>query len=441
MISTADTLAACGAPRFAGGASSITPPATLHDTPDSLRMGGEDWFEVCLYLRWDLARLAELAKVLDAEKELSKGRRGKLELVTLPGAGGQWEVAPHGYSLGGGPCVSWEIARAGIRIGLVRQQHAEPHETSPSAVVIMSGECLTPIGDARVLWEIVVRWLHQLGAEVVKAKVSRVDLCADLPDQGVTPFVEALREGRVIRKTISRKEHSTESSVYGKGRKDTGLYLGSQKHGAALARIYDKSEECRDLAKRAYLIRERWGHDTDAAVRVEFQLRREFLTAAKCRNKKPERPVIDTVEDYFANRAELAEYLVTTWLRFVCPGHDARHTERSRNLPVWDAVCAAFRSWTGAAERKTFRPLERDEVSVEDLAVQIRGCAESMAARLGLDVESPDVLLGILNEEIWTVIETDRELPARVNVKRQRLAVLIDDEGTGRVLSPAECPF
>lgn len=372
-----------------------------------------------VYLRWDSDAWDVLKSELDRLKAESKANDGKFTQVVLPGCSGHWHVHPHGFKLGdGGPSISWVLERSGVRIGLRSQDGTEPHETLPSGVVIITGETLTPYADAKPLWDEVCGWFAELGATIVQAKLSRVDMCVDLAGESVVPLMQALQDGRVIRRSLRAEEVYEGHALHRSGRRPTGMYLGSKKSGVALCRIYDKALECRDLARRAWLIRERWGCDPDEAVRVEFQLRREFLTAKKCHNKAPHRPVIDTVEDYFKARADLAVYLCEKWLRFVDLGFNPDHTERAVNLPLWDKVISAFKAWTGDPDRRAYAPLKRDEVDIEDLMIQIRGCAESAAARMGIVVELPDDLTGFLLEEFDKVVRHDKAVMSRWVAKR-----------------------
>lgn len=382
---------------------SNTPPATLQVAG---RTGGEDWFEVMVYLDWkSVAGFSAIRDELDAAQLAARDpRTPKDGFVTLPGSRGLWRVHAHGCKLGGGqkgPSMRWRLERDGIEFGLASRLH--PHETNPSGFVRMTGELLIASGDARGMWAKVLRWFRELGARVVSAKVSRVDLCADLPGVGVSELVAAFRRGDVIRRT--RRGEEWAECVHTSGRKETGLSLGA----GTMCRIYDKAEECRDLAKRAWMISRRWGGlDRDEALRVEFQCRREFLKARG----------IDTVRDYFKARASLAEYLAGRWLRFVSD-LDSRHTERAQDLPIWSRVRDAFRSWTGS-KCVDLPPVSRRDVRFDDLAAMIRGTLESVAARVREPIASGADLVAFFDRQLRPRFEADALIPVRVELKKNR---------------------
>lgn len=410
-----------------------TPPATLHPDfpPGGNRTGGEDWFEACIYLRWK--GFERMRDALDAAKRKAWGGGTRCQ-CTLPGAIATYQIGPLGCYLGkgkGGPLMAWTIVRSGITIGLA--DRADPHDTMPSGFVRIPGEVLSALGDARVVWEEVVRWLAELGASIERAVVSRVDMCVDMPGMKVDPFVHAFSEGRTIRRarkacTYRQDKDPETESVYYDGRSMTGLSVGT----GTRVRIYDKAVECCNLFVRHNIQTQRWaGKDCKNAARVEFQLRRSFLKAEKHKQREIDRPIIDTVQDYFDHRAELAEYLVTRWMRFVQPGFDIRHTERAVDIPEWDAVRKAFASWTGdTGGVRTFTKIKRSTCRVKDLLAQVRGCMESAFARLCEDVDGAEDFMGQMNKRVWEIIEADGDIRARVAAKRLDLVteMMIDDD-------------
>jgi len=350
-----------------------------------------------------------VANIIDVEKELVAEGLHEHDGFTqaLPGAG-LWKVHPTGCRLGDaakGPIMRWRLQRDGIVFGLTKR--AEPHKTNPSGFVRMTGDVLLALGSAEALWRRVVEWFAELGATVVEAKLSRVDMCVDLPGVGVDEFMAAFREGRYVTRTKKSEEWSF--ATYRAGRQDTGLAMGT----VTRVRIYDKSEECRDIACRAWMVHRRWGGvDPDKATRVEFQLRREFLTEHG----------VSTVEDYFAKRRALARFLCGSWIKFVADGFDERHTDRAITLPLWKRVAEDFDTWTTGAPVADLSPIARETVKPESLVKQIRGCAERVAALQGVKIEGPDDFLGFVNEHLYALIEDDTEIGARVRNKTSTIA-------------------
>jgi len=356
-----------------------------------------------VYLRWQPEALQAFSDIVDAEKELVADGRHEHNgfCQKLPGAG-LWKIHPHGCRLGDtahGPVMRWRMERDGIAFGLTRR--AEPHKTNPSGFVRMTGDFLLAHGSAERAWADVVRWFRELGAEVVEAKLSRVDMCVDLPGVSVVEFMEAYRAGQYVTRTKKSEEWSF--ATYKAGRKDTGLAMGS----GTRMRIYDKAEECRDISLRSWMIHRRWGGvDPDDATRVEFQLRREFLTEHG----------VSTVEDYFAKRRTLARFLTTRWVRFV-QDLDARHTDRAETSQIWRDVQDAFDQWTAGSDDADLSPLPRATVDVDAYAKQIRGLAESAAAKLGMWIDGQDELINFAAELTYGVTEGDTQIGERVMCK------------------------
>jgi hypothetical protein len=448
----------------AGGELSNTPPATLQNVDSGApTTGGEDWLEVMLYVQWDHSRWHTLTTQLDAAQRASENPKAKGEdFVRLPGSGGLWRVHS-GCSLGGakgnGPRCRWRIERDGIMFGLVNRP--DPHKTLPSGFVRITGDVLTALGDAEAAWQAVIRWVYELGGKIVRNALSRVDACVDLPGVGVDELVTAFMDGRVIRRTrkatvyTEARDGKSEAAkpideLFWEGRVKTGLRCGSG-GGGSMLRIYDKARECKDISTRAWVTNRRWGGvDQDKAVRVEWQMRREFLTAEKCRvNAKTgelHRPAVDTVEDWFEKRAQLLDWMMSEYTRFVKP-FDRRHTERAEDLDVWKEARRRFKQWADThGGNASLKPLQRGSIDVSSLQKQARGVLESIAARLHVPIDSPDDLLGFANTQLWEVIEMDTDIRDRV---RNRIAaqgltpvvadmqiVIADDEFVGDEHAP-----
>lgn len=407
-LATMDRAGAAG-----GGALSNTPP-------QNRQTGGEDWFEVMVYIQWDREKLDRLSEALDAAKEAAADGSGSGWTQSLPGSKGLWQVHPHGCRLGDsvkGPIMRWRFERDGITFGMTKRY--DPHDTLPSGFVRMTGEMLIALGDARAMWSKVVEWFAELGATVTTAKLSRVDMCVDLPGVAVAEFIPALRESRYITRT--KKDAEVQTTVYRTCKRETGFTMGM----GTLVRVYDKLAELKEkggyLTKGAWMVKNRWGGSVpDKATRIEFQLRREFLTACKCKSVdgKLVRPGIDTVDDYFEMRAALGHYLTHQWLRFCGEDFDRRQPKRASTMPVWERVQCDMAQWTGNAAPRLYSPLKRREVSVEDLMLQCRGCMEAAAARCGLYVEQPDDLFYFALGEFTKIIDRDAaDMPRRVAQK------------------------
>lgn len=346
--------------------------------------------------------------ILDAEKEaVAEGvHENDGFCQKLPG-GGLWKVHPNGFRMGEagkGPIMRWKIERDGMRFGLTaRPVH---HKTNPTGQVIVSGETMLALGGSmELVYGKVKTWLAEIGLTLVEAKLSRVDMCVDLVGVGVSEFVDAYRDCRVMTLTKKSEDHS-DCCLYRSGRRDTGFVLG---RGTSV-RIYDKVEECsQDIAKWAWMVHSRYGGVMpEAATRVEFQLRREFLKDHG----------VNTVEDYIAKRRAIAKFLTGRWVRFLDDSFDPRHTDRAKNLPVWDTVAALFDQWTqGSPAAADLAPIPREAVNPDALVKQARGCIETAAARMGLWIEGQHDFMEFAAAVLWDQTTNDPRLSERVQNK------------------------
>ncbi|MFN0133178.1 MAG: hypothetical protein ACKVW3_11725 [Phycisphaerales bacterium] len=425
---------------------SITPPQnpTLRLLPlDAPRevprsVGGEDWLEASLYLRWNPMGWDALCDQLDAiKRDAGELGEGYVVATGLPG-GGEWYVRDSGYRLGQGnrgPLMRWKLERDGIVVGLMNRR--DNHPTMPNAHVRITGDVLLGDGDSRRVWDKVLSWLSELGADVVSAKLSRVDAAVDCPGEGVDELVAAFREDRYATRAKKRQECGDECwqveggdrsirgvgadalrrvadamddrkwSVHSRGRAVTGFYVGAEPK----LRVYDKALECWDLATRAHMIQRRWGgSDQTSALRAEFQLRREWLKEHG----------VDTVEDWFNKRAAVLAYLCGEWVRFLTRAD--RHTDRSETLPAWAVIAARFQEWANAPRVADLAPIDKRAVKPIALVKQARGCFERLAAMVGESIDGTDDFLGFSAGWLHRLIEGDVDLPARVRAKAAGVA-------------------
>lgn len=405
-----------------GGGASNTPPQTL-------QRGGEDYLEVCLYVRWKAERWQTLTETLDVLKAAGTPTDGA-KICAPPrttdlGSSGEYLVQPTGYRLGDkrkGPQVRYAIERQGVRIGILNRQ--EPHETIPNVHVIMAGDALLFHGGVDRLWPMVLAWLADLGAEVIETKVSRVDVAVDLPGVDVREFYDAFMAGRVI--TRAKKSAGFGEDVWRTrhaGRKTTGITIGN----APMVRCYDKLAECKDPGVREMLKEQRWGGVMpEKATRVEFQLRGDFLKEGRwfgfsLRRSSRKMRAIVSVQDWINQRVQVCEYLTRKWLRFVTDGLDRRHTERAENLPVWELVCrsivALWDRLSDAAPRIDYKAIK-----VDALLAQVRGCMERVAAIRRECVSTAEDFLGFVVHEFAQFIDGDNAIPDRVREKLGSMA-------------------
>lgn len=412
----------CPSGQGVGGGASNTPPQTL-------QRGGEDWLEVCLYVRWQTERWQTLTATLDVLKEAGTPRDGAKICAPLRtqalSSDGEYLVQPVGYRLGDkrkGPQVKYAIERQGVKFGILNRQ--EPHETIPNVHVIISGDAMLFHGGVDRVWTMVCAWLADLGAEIIESKVSRVDVAVDLPGVDVREFYDAFLAGRVITRAKKAKQFGEDAwRAHHAGRKATGITIGN----APMVRVYDKLAECKDPGVREMLKEQRWGGKIpEKATRVEFQLRGDFLKEGRwfgfsLRRSSRKMRAIVSVQDWINQRVQVCEYLTRKWLRFVTDGLDRRHTERAENMPVWEIVCRSIVAlWTriqDAAPRIDYKAIK-----VDALLSQVRGCMERVAAIRREAVHSAEDFLGFMVDELAHFIEGDNAVVDRIREKLGSMA-------------------
>jgi len=107
-----------------------------------------------------------------------------------------------------------------------------------------------------------------------------------------------------------------------------------------MIRVCDKILELRGQPDKQAVFAEKWegmgGHEH--VVRVEFQLRRNSIRRLLGDGR------IDTVEDYFREKAVIWAYLTREWFRLTDEPVDAknRNQDRAKTWPVWEVVQRAM---------------------------------------------------------------------------------------------------
>jgi hypothetical protein len=187
----------------------------------------------------------------------------------------------------------------------------------------------------------------------------------DLPGIGMDEFAAAFHERRYVTRTKARGFHESDG---------VSVYLGKS---PLILRIYDKVAEMArgwNPVKSLLMVMRRWGGaEPEKASRVEFELRRDALKEHG----------IDTPADYFAKRGDLAAYLCGEWVRFTSSAVDRDNTARAAVLPLWLAVTAGFKAWTGEPTGLPLTPLDRGQVDVRQLEKQAVGVLLTAAVLCG----------------------------------------------------------
>jgi len=341
----------CGAPGVppAGGLFSNTPPQaskTKEKTGDTT--GGEDWLEMSVCVDWG-ANYVSLHKGLRFAKEAAQDERMAREGGDLV-AFGEWAmiVAPGGASCG----VYFAFRLAGHGVVVLLQDRQKPKAEVGNVIVRFDGTACLQWGGFGCL-ERARALLVAMGGLIIKEKLSRVDMALDVSGVGMEAFDAAYREERHIMQAKKRRRIEENGAIT--------LYFGK---APLMLRIYDKAAEIRescDETKRFLMLLHRWQTGIPKqAIRVEFELRREALKERG----------IDTPDDYFLKRADLAAYLCSEWVRFTASAVDRDNTVRAAVLPHWQAVADGFKRWTGERKGLPLMPLEPGQVDVRQLEKQ-----------------------------------------------------------------------
>jgi len=111
------------------------------------------------------------------------------------------------------------------------------------------------------------------------------------------------------------------------------------------------------------------------AARVEYKLPREALTGRG----------IDSVDDYFAKRADRVRYLAREWFWMTAGTADRenKHQSPAEVLPLWAEVQAGLQAWAGTPAGLSLAPLDRAGVDVSQLFKQAYGIIRTAAEYQG----------------------------------------------------------
>jgi hypothetical protein len=261
----------------------------------------------------------------------------------------------------------------------------EPHKTKPSVIIRASGEaCL--VEGARACYEEGNRLINELGGSIIGNKLSRVDICLDMPGETMYPFNRAYIEERYI---CRPKSH---------GRYESGGITVQFGKYPLMLRIYDKLAEVKmkkNPTQSIGMLCNRWGGKMpESAIRVEFELGRDFL------KKKG----VDTVEDYYRKRAALLNYLTEDWMRFTQVQVDRKNKNQSktRTLSIWEQVREAFLDWAASDPNVRLEPLDKSQANVSHLIKVVAGVTKTAAKCQGKTIETLEEFTEYLRDRIKT---------------------------------------
>ena len=364
-------------------------------------------------------KFAEVAgKLREMRRRLQEGETTRETYGTF---GGEWDVAVSGARFGGRQWA-FRLESEGITIGLTG---SPDQESDRVAFVDVGSVPLTSRGHESA-WRYVKHQLAQLGIEVRRTSVARIDLCNDFPGLGIEPFYDAIMRDGVITRA------SAFQPFFKKGQL-TGLQVGTRGNEKCMLRVYDKVKELQDKpdeAKEALVREMRWaGTKPKVAARVEFEVGGAWL-----RGKWKE---VSTVEEVFEALPVIMEYLLNNWVRFIEGSVDREngHQKRARVAEFWQAVEVAFLRWLQAE----YVPLERPVKKLpeqKNLRKQAAGVVLSYASMLGKRYNDLTDVMREVSRMLYAECESKWE--ERIKERRAELTL----RGYAQVLDlpPPKCP-
>lgn len=210
--------------------------------------------------------------------------------------------------------------------------------TRPNIMAEIRSETLWALGvDASISY--LQALIEGIGGQIRECKISRLDLCIDIT------FPDDLWKKELEDYIVT---YADNKNIYKKGHSMTGISIGA---GAIQARLYDKLLEIKQISKKEWLTaiwNMKEAPDGMKIIRVEFQMRREFLKEMK----------VNTPEDLLIKVPGLWGYCTQTWLKFQ-DNPECHHTMR-KTFPWWNKVQDGF---TGC---QNSNPLVRDRAVTVD---------------------------------------------------------------------------
>lgn len=364
-----------GAPRVH---SSNTPPQSSNNNINHEHkwIAAEDWLEWSLYIDWG-TNWPKLNRQLSEAKEHASIENCPREKYTIPYWGGTAEVDRIGARMGNkrtGLYYAYKLHTEYLTILIAEQ--AEPHKTKPSAVIRADGTaCL--LEGAHACYQEGMKIIQELGGRVIQNKLSRVDICLDIPGETMEPFDKAYYEERYI---CRAKSHARLCSG------GITVQLGTY---PLMLRIYDKKAEVQKKNNPTQLLGmqiNRWGGQMpESAIRVEFELGRDFL------KKKG----VDSVDDYYRKRAALLKYVSHDWIRFTQNQVDRENKNQSKakTLALWLHVQEFFLQWAGSDWNVSLAPLEKSKANVSHLTKVAAGVIKTAAKEQGISIQTTEAFL------------------------------------------------
>lgn len=401
-----------------GGTSSITPPAdrTLHTVR-------EDYVEMDLWLsfpQWD--QVSEHLTYHEDRRRASGGhvliQLGDVSLALSP------PLATSGFR------SRFTLTHEHFCLSLQHRQAWGGEVTANARATLRAPLRQLPQG-----WFQFVHILNCLGAQLHRNRLSRVDVAIDLLDVPFSEVLSAYQSGHYVPWGCRHAAQTYEGQTT-----PTSLNF-TTKHRRLL--IYDKLCE---MARRNNTLVEcdaLWCCVPEHAIRVEYQLRREYLGSSS----------VQSVEHWLAYRGSIVSALVSSWVRLVDRPPTRGNQRRASWHPIWNRLNEAVVAWEAGCEAPPPRGPDLDQrprVHLDRLINQAVGCLYTAAVHGNTSRMPFELIPGILarllsfsGDERWqaTRIEHGLEIES-AEVLQQRKAEAAGQivEILDRYLRPAPRP-
>jgi len=379
----------------------IRPPSNVHDilnTQDiQVLASGVDSLYLSMQVEWEHVDIFDyFTSLKNKAREYNADYQGILnsghELFEWP-----FNIKPHGTN-----GYEWLLKENDYTLKIGNWTELRDR---PSIMAEISSETLWHLGVEEAVSRI-KGILTNTGANIIEVKLSRVDPCVDI----LMP--KDLWSIKLIEYAVTR---AIDIVPYYKHRKLTGIRIGM---GIILARLYDKPLEIAQQSKK-YWQYDKWGIRIDEIpegymiIRIEFQLRREFLKQVG----------LNTVEDLLSLHSRAWAQCTQIWLRF--EDGIGKHVTRRRTLPFWKIIQAGYEGAQDAC------PLVREKAYVQNkrqTMAQINGHMSSLMAMesarkaedLNRNVDAKDCLYTYFDEAERLGIDLNDDLNERYRKKRAR---------------------
>ena len=367
-------------------------PPTKHAT--TRERGGYDTIELLASGEWinDFEEFTDFLR--DMQQEAQDGQSGNIDFVIL---NQPVYVSPSGARRG--LYCSFVLRWEGITFSIVNRKKSSGSSfgvhISIGSLVCMQKTGAGAVKQARA-------FLRSLGFRCALLRLSRVDVCVDVPGVDTGDIVNNYMAGNCVKR--ARK-----AAIYQTGKRFNAISLGSGK--SVKLRIYDKllelsEQSIKDNFKLDYLIKNRWeGKVPEFATRVEYQLRRDALKEFG----------IDTFADFEQRAGEVCGWLTSEWFRLTKKAPKKGHTKEAKVSKFWRLVqkdfFIVFGSPAAPKMRSKARPLT---TQLTALKKQVDGCLSTILAACGSLPETADQLFSnvcrvLFSDDVSGVIEAIKE--------------------------------